>query len=408
MLPVCRDFYRPIGWHSNDALVDMDIATTQYEEALLWCQEHYNAKFGTADLFQEFSHVLFHNNGPYHSKRNLRLMCESMYGKVTREQHDELYELHVAPGVGISAQNATTYTCPLYASLLSLVATQEKELVSKRLLCFSYGSGCAASMYGIHVQQLPKHPKDVFEELANRDVRSVHETLQLVQTSEDAYRSFPFEPIHTETRLFGVYYLKQVGVLGVRHYIKRDSASTASNQELGVDAVQIELPQKILDIRLLAGVVASLQFGILRIFSQSGSIGQSNKLQVAQYEDLFQQCYDHSPVVTVYQGLIPPPVTLAIQDDGATLVGVNGGSQHLLPDSCFSTDGTHNINLVDGVTLNITVDLRMHTRHSQDALCLLKPSFVSLALETPLLHASVRPVSVELDWPIDGVVRLAN
>ena len=235
----------------------MAIATTQYEEALLWCQEQYSAKSGTADLLQEFSHVLFHNNAPYHSKRNLRLMCESMYGKLTREQHEELYELHVAQGVGISAQNATTYTCPLYASLLSLVATVEEELVSKRLLCFSYGSGCAASMYGIHVQQLPKHPKDVFEELTNRDVKLVHETLQLVQAYEDAYRSFPFEPTHTEPRLFGVYYLEQVGALGVRQYKKSDSVSAASNQELGVDVVQIELSQQHFDSRLLGDVVAN-------------------------------------------------------------------------------------------------------------------------------------------------------
>lgn len=33
------DFYRPIGWHTNDAIVDIDIATAQYEEAMLWCQE---------------------------------------------------------------------------------------------------------------------------------------------------------------------------------------------------------------------------------------------------------------------------------------------------------------------------------------------------------------------------------
>ena len=76
--PVCRDFYRPIGWHNNDALVDMAIATTQYEEALLWCHEQYSAMSGTADLLHECSHVLFHNNAPYHRKRNLRLTCESM------------------------------------------------------------------------------------------------------------------------------------------------------------------------------------------------------------------------------------------------------------------------------------------------------------------------------------------
>ena len=35
LLPVCRDFYRPIGWHNNATLINMAIATAQYEEALL-------------------------------------------------------------------------------------------------------------------------------------------------------------------------------------------------------------------------------------------------------------------------------------------------------------------------------------------------------------------------------------
>ena len=32
------DFYRPVGWHTNDAIVALDVATSQYEEAMMWCQ----------------------------------------------------------------------------------------------------------------------------------------------------------------------------------------------------------------------------------------------------------------------------------------------------------------------------------------------------------------------------------
>ena len=82
----------------------------------------------------EFRWVLFHNNAPYHSKRNLRLMCDTIHGKLSREQHEQLYEWHVAQGTAISAQNATTYTCPLYASLISLLVGAGGELVRQRLL----------------------------------------------------------------------------------------------------------------------------------------------------------------------------------------------------------------------------------------------------------------------------------
>ena len=87
MCGLCRDFYRPIGWHNNDALIDMETATGQYEEALLWCQREYSLRLGESELLDEFRWVLFHNNAPYHSKRNLRLMCDAMHGKLSREQH---------------------------------------------------------------------------------------------------------------------------------------------------------------------------------------------------------------------------------------------------------------------------------------------------------------------------------
>ena len=31
------DFYRPVGWHTNDAFIDVNMATGQYEEAMMWC-----------------------------------------------------------------------------------------------------------------------------------------------------------------------------------------------------------------------------------------------------------------------------------------------------------------------------------------------------------------------------------
>ena len=141
------DFYRPIGWHNNDAIMDLDTATSQYEEALQWCQDQFSEALGTSDLLSEFQFVAFHNNAPYHSKRNLRFMAARMYGDgLSKDDQEQLYRKHVEAGTAISAENATTYTCTLYASILSLVVMVGEALPGNRVLCFSYGSGCAASM----------------------------------------------------------------------------------------------------------------------------------------------------------------------------------------------------------------------------------------------------------------------
>ena len=84
-------------------------------------------------------------------------MCEEMYGKLTKAQHQCLFEGHVEAGVKISAHNATTYTCPVYASLLSFALSLGDDLVDSRILCLAYGSGCAASMYGVEATLIPAH-----------------------------------------------------------------------------------------------------------------------------------------------------------------------------------------------------------------------------------------------------------
>lgn len=294
------DFYRPIGWHNNDALMDMVTATAQYEEVLLWCQQQYSAKLGINDLLQEFHHVLFHNNAPYHAKRNLRLMCDSMYGKLSREQHEELYLRHVAQGVGISAQNATTYTCPLYASLISLVATVRVELIGRRLLCFSYGSGCAASIYAVHVQQLPQYPVDVLEQLTSRVVKSVDETLELVQTFENRHRSFPFDPTHHEDRVPGVYYLEGVNEMGVRAYTQHSRGSAVSVSELAAGVVQIKV-QGLMGSRVMVDVLTSMSEDAVHVLVLDG-IGASGLHKHGELAQQLQRRCD-GPLIVVCRGV---------------------------------------------------------------------------------------------------------
>jgi hydroxymethylglutaryl-CoA synthase len=195
------DFYRPIGWHNNDALIDIDVATAQYEDALTWCQDQFTQAIGTRDLMSVFDFAAFHCNAPYHAKRNLRVMSEAMLGRsLTKKELNELYERHVKAGTGISAQNATTYTCPLYACILSFLVELDAGLVGKRILCFSYGSGCAASTYGLRVRGVPLYPHDVIDRLTKRVPKTVDGSLKLIQGFEDTYGKFEFEPSHVDDR----------------------------------------------------------------------------------------------------------------------------------------------------------------------------------------------------------------
>lgn len=49
----------------------------------------------------------------------------------------------------LAKQLGNTYTGSLYNGLLSLICDETIDLTNKRVFMFSYGSGCAASLYSI-------------------------------------------------------------------------------------------------------------------------------------------------------------------------------------------------------------------------------------------------------------------
>ena len=263
------DFYRPIGWHNNDAFLDGDSATQQYEDALRYCLDSFSEAAGTRDLLSLYDMVVFHCNAPYHSKRSLALLHTHLYGgKLNKEERDTLYEQYAKAGTTISAQNATTYTCPLYACLLSLALEKGEDLVGKRVLCYSYGSGCAASLYGIRVCGVPQHPCGLLEELRSRVPKTVDETLRLVQAFEDTYGRFGFTPSHTADRQRGAYYLSSVDAAGVRLYEEHTSRGVQVDNS-AVDVTRITLMQQTIDSTLVDEILEAIQPGRMHIITSA-------------------------------------------------------------------------------------------------------------------------------------------
>ena len=61
------------------------------------------------------------------------------------------YSAKVSPATLLPQHIGNMYTASLYAGLASLLYTQADALVGKRILCFSYGSGLASSIFSLHV-----------------------------------------------------------------------------------------------------------------------------------------------------------------------------------------------------------------------------------------------------------------
>ena len=202
------------------------------------------------------------------AKRSFRLMNEAIAGqKLTRQEHEELYTRHIQPGTLISAENATTYTCPLYACLLSLVlALDSQRLANKRILAFSYGSGCAASMFGIRVKHKPVHPKDLLDYLRGRVPKPLDKALPLIDAFENTHGRFGFVPSHQGDRQAGAYYLQSVDAMGRRKYAKH-AGGLAVIKDPDSIITRIKLMQEAFDGNMIDGIIKSLEAGRVHIFT---------------------------------------------------------------------------------------------------------------------------------------------
>ncbi len=145
-----------------------------------------------------------------------------------------------------------------------------QSLIDKNVLCFSYGSGCAASMFGIRVTGIPLYPSSILDRLRSRSPKSIGETLELVQAFDEVYGKFGFEPRNKEGRQIGAYYLKSVDERGQRCYEKHEKAK-AIRVEKGKNScvTWIEFLQETLDSNMLGELFKAVEPSRIHVFSSA-------------------------------------------------------------------------------------------------------------------------------------------
>lgn len=135
----------------------------------------------------------------------------------------EAYENKCGPATWVGKEIGNCYTASLYSSLAGLISEKGRNIVGKRLLMFSFGSGFAASMFSLRfvgsVEKVLVGPK-LRDYLAERVVASAEEYERWMEERERNYGRFAYEPkAKAEEELFkGTWYLKKVGAKGERSY----------------------------------------------------------------------------------------------------------------------------------------------------------------------------------------------
>lgn len=141
----------------------------------------------------------------------------------------DLWSWKVNKSLYLSKNCGNSYTSSIFFGLTSLIYDSTIDLTGKRILMFSYGSGCAASMYTIvgrgNYEDLRVNSSDSLEQrLLDRIKKTPIEFEECLKNREDHYLINDYSPSDRIDILYpGTYYLEKVDKNWRRFYARKEA-----------------------------------------------------------------------------------------------------------------------------------------------------------------------------------------
>lgn len=251
------DFYKPQGT-SEYPTVDGHLSQVCYLRALDSCYDNFRARFqktfGEPFTLASTDYALFHcpfgkmvrksfsrlayldyiqNPDLYPEDQVPREQIlaltqeESWHDRPSQKIFDQVskteYAEKVQPSLFMPQNVGNTYTASLYTSLLSLIAEKpDDDLLNKRLLMFSYGSGLVASMWSMRIRQSVaeiREQSDVIKRLNSRVEVTPEQYSAAMDLRRDTFGKPDYTPVSPIDHLNpNTFYLKHVDELWRRSY----------------------------------------------------------------------------------------------------------------------------------------------------------------------------------------------
>ena len=233
------DFYKPNPANPHP-IVDGPLSLVLYYECLDNCYFQYRNRCGGKVSVDDFDYVCFHTPFQNHIKKctgriaylkdkngdepeidetrkNPKFMSE------LSAKHRPLFNQKVLPSSKLSMFCGNGYTSSLYLAIASLI--DSTDLNGKRVLCFSYGSGAASSMFSFRVNRDLSDIKknlNLEERLNARNQRTVLEYEKAVELENLRFKSAPYNPSDSIDLLWDKsWYLDSIDDKWIRHYARK-------------------------------------------------------------------------------------------------------------------------------------------------------------------------------------------
>ena len=251
------DFYKP-NPRSEYPVVDGHFSLSCYLESLYECLKKFIEKGGMIDFNNDF--FCFHcpysklvEKAFYQVKcfqifirrfnmKNLDLknkVCgvQGKFWQLDKECQEDIkkefyeeFKLKILPGLFICKNCGNLYTGSLYGYLLSIILNGNNiELVNKRLIMFSYGSGLASTIFVLKInnamyKNIIKRNMDIYNLFKERIKLSPYEYELILVKKEKMYLTNNYTPSGKIDDLFpNTYYLTKIDEKWRRYYKKKIS-----------------------------------------------------------------------------------------------------------------------------------------------------------------------------------------
>jgi len=221
------DFFKPVGWHHMGPVVDGKYSIDAYMTCVETCYNALKKKMNDRPLLQITDYNVFHTGGGYHVvKKAFERFIRAEGEKISQEEREGMVNNKLGPSVHLLKIIGPCHTVSSFLNISSVVMSQWENALGKILAVFTYGSGCASSLYQLRFDDIAW-----FDPLAVWKVKFYREAVYQPAWSTlhipyvQTWMKFDYKPfgrkahgISYDTCHLDAYYLLEIDPWGRRFY----------------------------------------------------------------------------------------------------------------------------------------------------------------------------------------------
>ncbi|CAE8661666.1 unnamed protein product, partial [Polarella glacialis] len=222
------DFFKPVGWYHMGPVVDGKYSIDAYMNCVDTCYHGLKQKMNGRPLLQITDYNVFHTGGGYHVVKKAFDRCiRSEDPKTPAAVREEYVKAKLLPSVHLLKLIGPCHTVSSFLNISSVIMSEWDKALGKILLVFTYGSGCASTMYQLRFDDIAwMDPLAVWKvRQLYREAINVKPECQLHQVYVDTWMKFDYRPHGRKLHGFGyhtlqldAYYLMEIDPWGRRFY----------------------------------------------------------------------------------------------------------------------------------------------------------------------------------------------